>query len=25
VHGHQDTQEFRQQLREAIHEGRPPE
>ena len=25
VHGHQDTQEFRQQLRGAIHEGRPPE
>ncbi len=25
VHGHQDTQEFRQQLREIIHDGRPPE
>lgn len=24
VHGHQDTQEFRQQLREAIHEGTVP-
>ena len=24
VHGHQDTQEFRQQLREAIHEGPVP-
>jgi predicted small metal-binding protein len=25
VHGHQDTKEFRQQLREIIHDGRPPE
>src|SRR5207249_943835 len=25
VHGHQDTQEFRQQLREAIHEGKVPD
>lgn len=25
VHGHQDTPEFRQQLREAIHEGRVPD
>ena len=24
VHGHEDTPEFRQQLREAIHEGTPP-
>jgi hypothetical protein len=23
VHGHQDTPAFRQQLREAIHEGAP--
>ena len=25
VHGHQDTPEFRQQLREAIQEGRAPD
>jgi predicted small metal-binding protein len=25
VHGHQDTPEFRQQLKGAFHEGRPPE
>ncbi|MBY0432138.1 MAG: DUF1059 domain-containing protein [Rhodospirillales bacterium] len=24
VHGHQDTEEFRGQLRGAIHEGTPP-
>ncbi|MBC7857936.1 MAG: DUF1059 domain-containing protein [Burkholderiaceae bacterium] len=24
VHGHQDTPEFRAQLKEAIKEGRPP-
>lgn len=24
VHGHQDTPEFRQQLKEAIQEGMPP-
>jgi predicted small metal-binding protein len=24
VHGHQDTPEFRAQLKEAMHEGRPP-
>ena len=24
VHGHRDTQEFRQQLKEAIREGAPP-
>jgi predicted small metal-binding protein len=25
VHGHEDTQAFRSQLKEAIREGRPPE
>jgi predicted small metal-binding protein len=25
VHGHADTPMFRQQLKEAIHDGRPPE
>ena len=25
VHGHQDTPEFRQQIKGAFHEGRPPE
>jgi predicted small metal-binding protein len=25
VHGHEDTPEFREQLKEAIREGRPPE
>lgn len=24
VHGHQDTPEFRQQLKEAVREGSPP-
>jgi predicted small metal-binding protein len=25
VHGHADTPQLRQQLREVMHEGRPPE